>query len=57
MDPCNDVARALCVGLNVRIPRPMRARVEGKIMILLTVLATVFLFIYLTAALLRPEWF
>jgi K+-transporting ATPase KdpF subunit len=27
------------------------------IMILLTVIVTVFLFIYLLAALLRPEWF
>jgi K+-transporting ATPase KdpF subunit len=31
--------------------------VKGWAMILLTVLVTLFLFIYLMVALLRPEWF
>jgi K+-transporting ATPase KdpF subunit len=30
---------------------------KGNAMIALTVIATIFLFVYLVAALLRPEWF
>jgi K+-transporting ATPase KdpF subunit len=30
---------------------------QGDIMIVLTVATTIFLFVYLMAALLRPEWF
>ena len=30
---------------------------EGKAMLILTAIVTVLLFIYLLAALLRPEWF
>jgi K+-transporting ATPase KdpF subunit len=36
---------------------PPATRFEGRAMILLTAVVTLLLFIYLMAALLRPEWF
>jgi K+-transporting ATPase KdpF subunit len=57
LDPGNGRHRADHAGFDVRIPRGVRTRLTGRTMILLTVGATIFLFIYLMAALLRPEWF
>jgi K+-transporting ATPase KdpF subunit len=46
-------------GLDVRLRGRLRPRLKGAamIMILLSALVTLLLFIYLLAALLRPEWF
>jgi len=44
-------------GSDVRVPRGLRSGVKGDVMLSLTVIVTVLLFIYLLAALLRPEWF
>jgi K+-transporting ATPase KdpF subunit len=57
LDTGDDGPRANHAGFDVCIPRCVRARVKDFIMIVLTVGATIFLFIYLMAALLRPEWF
>ena len=46
-------------GCDVRLCLRLRARLKGAVMllILLTVVVSLFLFGYLLAALLRPEWF
>ena len=44
-------------GPDVRLRGRLRQGVKGAVMILLAALVTVLLFIYLLAALLRPEWF
>ena len=63
-EPCSLVARPVRpgVGVNgfdVRVPWRLRSSVKGEAMILLTgtLVVTVLLFIYLLAAMLRPEWF
>src|SRR5262249_55050472 len=43
--------------LDVRLRRRLRQGVKGAVMIWLAALVTGLLFIYLLAALLRPEWF
>jgi K+-transporting ATPase KdpF subunit len=45
------------VGADVRVHGRLRESLRDRPMIWLTVLVTLFLFIYLFAALLRPEWF
>ena len=44
-------------GIDVRFRCRLRPRVEAHSMIVLTALVTLLLFVYLLAALLRPEWF
>ena len=52
------LARSGDDGLDIRLPGRLREGLTwGRFMIWLTVLVTLFLFIYLLAALLRPEWF
>jgi K+-transporting ATPase KdpF subunit len=48
---------ALDPGADVRVRGRLRQSLEGAAMIVLTAVVTVLLFIYLLAALLRPEWF
>jgi K+-transporting ATPase KdpF subunit len=60
--PHNLVARVVRFGVGnpwaaVRLHLRLRASVKGKTVILLTAVVTLLLFIYLLAALLRPEWF
>jgi K+-transporting ATPase KdpF subunit len=45
------------VGTDVRLCRGLRESLKEAAVIWLTVLVTLFLFAYLLAALLRPEWF
>jgi K+-transporting ATPase KdpF subunit len=61
-EPCSLVAPAVrrgagVDGLDVRLLGGVRPGVKGGAMILLTAIVTVLLFIYLIAAMLRPEWF
>src|SRR5262249_48986879 len=44
-------------GPHVRLRDRLREGVKGTVMIILAAVVTVLLFIYLLAALLRPEWF
>ena len=46
-----------CAGPDVRFRVRLRQGLKGAVMILLAALVTVLLFLYLLAALLRPEWF
>ncbi len=47
----------MTMGVAVRLRGRLREGVGGDVMIWLTAVVLVLLFIYLLAALLRPEWF
>jgi K+-transporting ATPase KdpF subunit len=57
MDPGHVLARRCRLGINVCLCRRLRQGVKGAAVILLTSLITILLFVYLLAAMLRPEWF
>jgi K+-transporting ATPase KdpF subunit len=57
LDPGNGCSRSDHAESDVCIPSGVRTRLKGRHMIILTVGATIFLFVYLMAALIRPEWF
>jgi K+-transporting ATPase KdpF subunit len=53
----NADSRTCRFGADVRIRDRLRKGLKGPIMLVLTSIVTLLLFIYLMAALLRPEWF
>lgn len=57
LDSCHGFARPLGHGLDVRVRLCLRQGVKGAVMIILAAIVTLLLFIYLLAALLRPQWF
>ena len=57
LDSRHDSSRSCDHGPHVGVRHCLRKSVKGALMIVLAAIVTLLLFIYLLAALLRPEWF
>ncbi|RPI85283.1 MAG: K(+)-transporting ATPase subunit F [Planctomycetaceae bacterium] len=57
MDSRNGHPRSGDHGTHVRLRRWLRKGLKGSLMLSITAAVTLLLFVYLLAALLRPEWF
>jgi K+-transporting ATPase KdpF subunit len=57
LDPCDGDSRPGDFGIVIPVFGRLREGVKGTSMLILTASIAILLFIYLVAALLRPEWF